>query len=229
MLSITQDKKKIIAAKKALEFVKDGNIIGIGSGSTVKYFIRFLGEEIRKGNLREVKGIPSSYDTRILMQKAGIPVTDFIEYPEIDVTVDGADSVLLEKRILIKGGGGAFLREKIIDYAAKKLVIIVDDSKLNREFPVPIEVLPFALGYVIKRIETLGARVTFRESKGKVGPCVSDNGNIIIDALFDHKDLVPELEIKLNMIPGVLENGIFNAKCNIIVGLSDKDVKTVVF
>jgi len=223
------ESKKIIAARRALEYIEDDFIIGIGSGSTVKYFIKFLGDALKNGELQGVKGIPSSIDTRILMRKANIPIADLVDFPELDVTIDGADSVLTDKKILIKGGGGAFLREKIICYAAKKLIIIVDDSKINRHFPIPLEVLPFALGYVIREIEKLGGEVKLRECKGKVGPCISDNGNIIVDAFFAHDKLNPELEIQLNRIPGILENGIFSKKCSVIVGISENDVEILEF
>ncbi len=215
---------KIISAKKALEFIEDNMILGIGSGSTVKYFIRFLAENIKKGYLRGIKAIPSSYDTRIMLHKLGIECVDLLDCPVIDITIDGADAVYFDKSIIIKGGGGAFLREKIIGYAAKEFIIIVDESKVGRRFPVPVEVLPFGLGYAVKKLGEIGEEIRVRECKGKLGPCISDNGNIIVDVLFDESMLSPGLEKKLNMIPGVLENGIFTRDAKIIVGSEDGNV-----
>ena len=225
MTHVDYEKMKIIAARKALEYVKDGYVLGIGSGSTVKYFIEFLGDALKKGLLKDIIGIPSSIDSRILMSKYGIPITDLYENPEIDLTVDGADSILSDKGVIIKGLGGAFTREKIINYAAKKRIIIVDERKLNREVPVPIEVLPFSLGYVIKTLDKMGGKPILRESSGKVGPCISDNGNIILDAYFEIDQITPTLEIELNKIPGVLENGVFVMQCEVIVGLSSNEIK----
>ena len=216
---------KQIAAKKALEYIHDGMILGIGSGSTVKYFIEFIADKIKRGEFRDLKAIPSSYDTRMQLHKYGIECIDLLDYPYPDVTIDGADSVYLDKGILIKGGGGAFLREKIIGYAAKDFIIIVDESKINRYHAVPVEVIPFGLGFVINKLRSISEGIRIRECTGKLSPCISDNGNIIVDVNFSEEVINKDLEAKLNMIPGVLENGIFSRNAEIIVGKRNGDVE----
>jgi len=216
---------KKIAAKKALEYIHDGMILGIGSGSTVKYFIEFIADKIKRGEFRDLKAIPSSYDTRMQLHKYGIECIDLLDYPYPDVTIDGADSVYLDKGILIKGGGGAFLREKIIGYAAKDFIIIVDESKINRYHAVPVEVIPFGLGFVINKLRSISEGIRIRECTGKLSPCISDNGNIIVDVNFSEEVINKDLEAKLNMIPGVLENGIFSRNAEIIVGKRNGDVE----
>ncbi len=224
------EEKKIAAAKEALKFIEDGMVLGVGSGSTVKYFIDLLGDALKNNEIKNVIAIPSSYDTEILLKEKGIPISSLLEYPVIDVVIDGADSVLLDKKLLIKGGGGAFLREKVIAYAARSRIIIVDDTKLNRDFPIPIEVLPFALGHVIEKISSrITSNIVIRKCNGKVGPCISDNGNMIIDVYIPKEKLNKDLEVQLNMIPGVLENGIFNISCRIIVGAEESVVKKISF
>jgi len=216
---------KKIAAKKALEYIHDGMILGIGSGSTVKYFIEFLADKLKRGEFRDLKAVPSSYDTRMQLHKYGIECIDLLDYPYPDVTIDGADSVYLDKGILIKGGGGAFLREKIIGYAAKDFIIIVDESKINRYHAVPVEVIPFGLGFVINKLRSISEGIRIRECTGKLSPCISDNGNIIVDVNFSEEVINKDLEAKLNMIPGVLENGIFSRNAEIIVGKRNGDVE----
>lgn len=225
LVNIMSEFAKRIAAKKALEHVQDGMILGIGSGSTVKYFIEFLADKIKQGEFRDLKAIPSSYDTRLQLHKYGIECVDLLDFPYPDLTIDGADSVYLEKEILIKGGGGAFLREKIIGYAAKKYIIIIDETKINRRYAVPVEVMPFSLGYVINMLRSISEGITIRECKGKLSPCISDNGNIIVDVNFSVEALSKELEVKLNLIPGVLENGIFSRDAEIIVGKNDGKIE----
>jgi len=221
--------KKLAAAKKALEYIEDNSIIGIGTGSTVKYFIRLLGDALKSGHVKNVRGVPSSYDTRLLMLEANIPIVDLIEYDYLDVAVDGADSVLVKKKILIKGGGGAFLREKILAYSSKRVIIIVDDSKIDRVFPIPVEILPFSISVVKRKIRELHGELRLRPCNGKVGPCISDNGNIIGDAYFSNDQITPSLEVKLNSIPGILENGLFNVKCKIIIGKNKDITEEMVF
>lgn len=219
---ICMDELKMKVAKKALEFLESNIILGIGSGSTVRYFIKFLGEAIRKGELSNIIAIPTGIDTELLLIEEGIPISTLNQYPELDLAVDGADSVLLENKVLIKGGGGAFFREKIVDYRAKKLVIIVDESKINREFPVPVEVIPISLRASILDLKRLGGLPQIRFSKTKLGPTISDNGNIILDVKFPMKRITADLEVKINSIPGVLENGIFSRNAKILIGMRDE-------
>lgn len=211
---------KINAAKKALELVKDGMIIGLGSGSTAGYFIRFLGEKVRKEGLR-IKVVASSLESERLAEESGIEIVDINDIEKIDLAVDGADEVD-ENRFLIKGRGGCLTREKIIDYSAKKFIVIVDESKLvnrlGKKNPVPIEVIPFAWELVKRRLSEDSSLRT-KDKK----PYVTDNGNYILDVNFRRIEDPVKLELELNAIPGVVENGIFTRKPEkIIVGKPDK-------
>src|SRR6195256_6460710 len=165
---MANDLEKEAAARASLRFIRDGHVVGLGTGSTAACFIRLLGEQVKKG-LR-IRGIPTSVRSRELALSLGISLTTLDECQEIDVTVDGADEVDPELR-LIKGGGGALLREKIVASATKQLVIVADSTKqvpLLGKFPLPVEVIRFAQAIVTKRIAALGAQVTLRlEASGE--------------------------------------------------------------
>ncbi|MCX8169477.1 MAG: ribose 5-phosphate isomerase A [Candidatus Methanomethyliaceae archaeon] len=202
--------EKINAAKAALDEIKDGFIVGIGTGSTVAIFIRLLGEKIRNEGIK-IKAIPTSYQSAYIAMENGIELTSLEEYPEIDLAVDGADEVDSELN-LIKGGGAALTREKIVDSSAKKFVVIVDSSKLVKRLgercAVPIEVIPMAWKKVAKAVERLGGKAVLRDGGDrKDGPIITDNGNFIIDARFEK--IERDLEVKLKIIPGVVEVGLF--------------------
>ncbi len=201
--------QKFNAARKALEYVKDGMIIGLGSGSTVEIFIKELGKKIREEGMK-IFGVPSSYQSYILALENGINVVDFLQYSELELCVDGADQV--DKNLnCIKGRGAALLREKIIASASKKVVIIVDSTKYSESLniDVPVEILPFSWGFVKREIEKIGGIAKLRQGTGKVGPVITDNGNFIADCYFGKIEDAEDLEVKLNRIPGVVENGIF--------------------
>ena len=205
------------AALEAVKHVKDWFVVGLGSGSTAAYAIEALGERIRRENLN-ILGVPTSYQAFLLAVKHRIAVTTLEEHTTINLTIDGADQVDAMLN-LIKGMGGALAREKIVASASKQNIIIADESKKvkvlgENDHPVPIEVLPFAASPVKRRIEGIGGKPILREGKGKVGPVITDNGNVIIDATFGLIDNPPDLEAKLKMIPGVVETGLF-------VGLAD--------
>jgi len=205
------------AALAAVKHVKDGFVVGLGSGSTAAYAIEALGERIKREKL-SLLAVPTSYQAFLLAVKCGIAVTTLDEHPVIDVTIDGADQIDA-KLNLIKGMGAALAREKIVASASKMNIIIADESKKVRVLgekghPVPVEVLPFAITTVKRRIEAVGGKAVLREGKGKLGPVITDNGNAIIDASFGPIDNVAELEKKLKMIPGVVETGLF-------IGLAD--------
>ncbi|UCF45522.1 MAG: ribose-5-phosphate isomerase RpiA [Candidatus Bathyarchaeota archaeon] len=200
------------AALEAVKHVKNGFVIGLGSGSTAAYAIEALGERIKRERL-SILGIPTSYQAFLLAVKHGITVTTLEEQSEINLAIDGADQIDA-KLNLIKGMGGALAREKIVATASKHNIIIADESKKVRVLgenghPVPVEVLPFALSIVKHNIEALGGTPVLREAKGKVGPVITDNGNAVIDASFGIIGNVAKLERKLKMIPGVLETGLF--------------------
>lgn len=206
-------KAKTNAAKAALEYVKDGMCIGLGSGSTVREFIKLLGEKAKKG--LKVCCVTTSFDTRMLAIEHGIWVTEPDAIKEIDLAVDGADKVT--KTALLKGGGGALTREKIIDYNAKKFIVIVDEDKVQDVLkgPVNLEVLPFAAPIVMKHLKKHRPRI--RMAKNKLGPVVSDNGSFIIDCEMKVED-PKKMEQFLKSMPGIIENGIFTKFDEIIVG-----------
>ncbi len=213
------------AALEAVKHVKDGFIVGLGSGSTAAFAIEALGEQIKTENLH-IMGIPTSYQAFLLAVECKIPITTLDEHPVIDVTIDGADQ-LTPELYLIKGGGAALAREKIVASATKLNVIIADQQKKvqllgeNNQF-VPIEVLPFALPIIKETIVAMGGNPTVREGKGKLGPTITDNGNAVIDAYFGEIINPAELAVKVKMIPGVVETGFFIGLTDIVyVGTSN--------
>ncbi|MEM3700624.1 MAG: ribose 5-phosphate isomerase A [Candidatus Bathyarchaeia archaeon] len=207
---VEQAKKR--AALEAVKHVEDGFVVGLGSGSTAAYAIKEIGDRIKREKLR-VLGIPTSYQAFMLAIKCGIPITTLEEHPTIDLTIDGADQID-QKLNLIKGMGGALTREKIVAFASKKFIVVADESKKvkilgENNHPVPIEVLPFAVPVLIKKIKEQGGKINLRESVGKVGPLITDNGNFIIDADLGLIRDPEKLEHKLKRLPGVIETGLF--------------------
>ena len=205
---MANDQEKEAAARASLRFVRDGDIVGLGTGSTAVYAVRFLGERVQAG--LKIRGIPTSIHTQELATSLGIPLTTLDEVQEIDVTIDGADEFDPQLR-LIKGGGGALLREKIVASATKKFVIIADSSKqvpMLGKFPVPVEVIKFAEALVAKKIAALGAAVTARgAASGK--PFTTDEGNHILDCNFGQIADPAALARELEGMPGVVEHGLF--------------------
>jgi ribose 5-phosphate isomerase A len=202
------DQEKEAAARASLGFVRDGNIVGLGTGSTAAYAVRFLGERVHAG--LKIRGIPTSVHTKDLATSLGIPLTTLDEFQQIDVTIDGADEFDPQLN-LIKGGGGALLREKIIASASRQLVIIADSSKqvaMLGKFPLPVEVIPFAQPLVAKKIAALGATLKVRQDKnGK--PFATDEGHCILDCNFGQIPDPPALARELKAMPGVVEHGLF--------------------
>lgn len=216
---LEREELKKLAAEKAVEQVKDGMIIGLGTGSTMKYTLTKLGELVKSG--LKIQGVATSINTKRIAQKEGIPLTTIDEHPEMDITIDGADEVDGSLN-LIKGGGGALTREKIIAFNSKKVVIIVDDSKIVKalgiDFPLPVEVIKFGWTSTKKSLETFGCEVVRREViQGE--PFITDNGNYILDCDFDYIMDPEKLEKDIKSIPGVVENGLFiNLAHQVIVG-----------
>jgi ribose 5-phosphate isomerase A len=220
---MANDQEKEAAARASLRFVKDGQIVGLGTGSTAAYFIQLLGEQVKNG-LR-IRGIPTSDRSREQAAGLGIPLTTLDEYQQIDVTVDGADEVDPQLR-LIKGGGGALLREKIVASATKQLVIVVDATKrvpvLGR-FPLPVEVIKFAQAVVVKKIEALGAKVELRRgADGK--PFLTDEDNHILDCRFGQIPDADGLARQLSDMPGVVEHGLFIGMASVVVVASGSEI-----
>jgi ribose 5-phosphate isomerase A len=213
---MANDQEKEAAARASLRYVKDGQVVGLGTGSTAAYFIRLLAEEVKRG-LR-IRGIPTSLRSQELALSLGIPLTTLDECQEIDVTVDGADEVDPQLR-LIKGGGGAMLREKIVASATRQLVIVADASKqvpVLGKFPLPVEVIRFAQALVAKRIAALGANVTIRQAAdGK--PYVTDENNHILDCRFGQISDADGLARKLSDMPGVVEHGLFIGMASVAI------------
>jgi ribose 5-phosphate isomerase A len=222
MGTVVMEQEKQEAARRSLAFVKDGYVVGLGSGSTASYAIRFLGERVSEG-LR-ILGIPTSIQSRDLAAGLGIPLTSLEEYPRIDVTIDGADEINTALD-LIKGGGGALLREKIVASASRRVVIIADSTKqvpVLGKFPLPVEVVSFAEALLIKRITALGASVDLRRDRtGR--PFVTDEGHHILDCRFGTIPDPPLLAGTLERMPGVVEHGLFLGLADI--ALIGKDVE----
>lgn len=213
---MANDQEKEAAARASLRFVKDGQIVGLGSGSTATYFIKLLGEQVKNG-LR-IRGIPTSVRSKELADSLGIPLTSFEECQEIAVTVDGADEVDPQLR-LIKGGGGAMLREKIVASATKLLVIVADVSKqvpVLGKFPLPVEVIKFAQALVAKRISALGASVELRKNAdGKA--YLTDENNHVLDCRFGEIRDPERLARELSEMPGVVEHGLFIGMASVVL------------
>ncbi len=205
---MANDQEKEAAARASLRFVKDGQVIGLGTGSTAAYFIKLLGEEVKNG-LR-VRGIPTSVRSRELAMTLGIPLITLDDCQEIDVTVDGADEVDPQLR-LIKGGGGALLREKIVASATQQMIVVADASKQVQrlgKFPLPVEVIRFAQALVAKRIAALGADVELRRDAGG-NAYLTDENNHILDCCFGEIRDPDRLARELSEMPGVVEHGLF--------------------
>ena len=212
---------KKMVAYKAAEQIKDGQVVGLGTGSTARYFIEKVGMRIRKEEL-DILAVPTSYQSLFLARDWEIPITSIMEH-DVDVAVDGADEVDKDFNLL-KGGGAAHTQEKIIDYSASEFIVIVDDSKLTDKLdkPVPVEVIPTSSRLVCEELNSMGAEVRIRISDAKDGPLITDNGNFIIDADFGPIEDPISLEYEINNIPGVLENGIFSRGVDrVMVGTKD--------
>jgi ribose 5-phosphate isomerase A len=203
-----RDQEKQAAARAAVELVQSGSVVGLGSGSTAAFAVRFLADRVREG--LKIVGIPTSIQTQHLAEQLGIPLTTLDEHPAIDIDIDGADEIdpLLN---LIKGGGGAFLREKIIASVSRRFVVIADSAKqVERlgKFPLPVEVIAFAQPLIKTQIEKLGAAVKLREY-AYGNPYVTDEGHHILDCNFGEITDPPSLAQKLSNMPGVVEHGLF--------------------
>lgn len=208
--------------KIAADRVSSGSIIGLGTGSTTAFAIQYIGERLAKGELKDIVGIPTSFQAEVLAKKYKIPLTSLDAVDHIDIAIDGADEVDPNKN-LIKGGGAAHTREKVVDSLAEQFIVVVDSGKLvdklGSTFLLPVEVIPMAVSPVMRAIEKLGGQPELRMGIKKAGPVVTDQGNLVIDVKFDAIDDPESLEKTLNNIPGVLENGLFvNVADVILVG-----------
>ena len=202
------DKAKELAAQKSLEFIEDGMVVGLGSGTTATHFIKLLGERVRQG--LKVRGIASSKASEDLAISLSIPVTDFQACPVIDVAIDGADEVTHQLQ-LIKGGGGALLREKIVASASKRFIVVADSSKLvDRlgKFPLPVEVIQMAVPLVARRLQQMGMSPTVRKTASGAN-YITDEGNLILDCACGEIDDPHRVAASITEIVGVVEHGLF--------------------
>jgi ribose 5-phosphate isomerase A len=198
--------------RQAAARVESNTIVGLGTGSTTAFAIQFIGERLASGELSNIKGVPTSFQASVLAKQYGIPLTTLDDIEGIDLAIDGADEVDPQMN-LIKGGGAAHTREKIVDALAKHFIVVVDSSKLvdklGTTFPLPVEVLPLAVTPVSMALEVLGGKPELRMGIKKDGPVITDQGNMILDVKFDAIDDPAGLEKIINNIPGVLDNGLF--------------------
>ncbi|MFQ5815110.1 MAG: ribose-5-phosphate isomerase RpiA [Candidatus Hydrothermarchaeaceae archaeon] len=213
------------AAASSVALVKDGQVVGLGTGSTAQYALIELARRIEEEGLQLV-GIPTSVVTEKAAKELGIPLSSLEEHEVVDIDIDGADQVS-RRCDLIKGGGGAHFREKMVALASKRFIVMVDEGKMSEklEMSVPVEVLPFSWRHADKRLSEIGGKASLRRRDRK--PFVTDNGNYILNVDFGVIDEPRELEVDINSVPGVLENGIFaGMECEVHVG-SKKGVRII--
>lgn len=220
---------KKLAAEFAVSLLEPGMVIGLGTGSTSKYAVEKIGKEISAGHLSGIVGIPSSVSTEKIARKAGISLSNFAANPVIDVNIDGADEADYELN-LIKGGGGALLREKIVAEASQRNIIIIDESKLSdkvgAKWHLPIEVIPFAKDVVVNFLTELGGTPVLRlDTDGK--PYETDNYNYILDTNFGVIEKPEELAAELKSKAGIVENGLFYQLATDLVIASAQGIRHV--
>lgn len=205
---MSKEREKQLAAEAVVEMVEDGATVGLGTGSTALYALKRLGRRVREEGLR-VRCVPTSHWTRQIALEEQIPLTSLDEVDQLDLTMDGADEVDSALN-LIKGGGGALFREKIVAAASRRLIIFVDRAKLVQHlgaFPLPVEVNPFGWSLAARRIESLGAQVSLRIIG--YSPLITENGGVILDCAFGRIDDPQALQKALREVTGVMETGLF--------------------
>jgi ribose 5-phosphate isomerase A len=219
---MANEAEKEAAGRAAAKLVSDGDIVGLGTGSTAYFAVIALGERVKAG--LKIIGIPTSIKTADLARSLGIPLTTLDDHPEIDITIDGADEVD-PKLNLIKGGGGALTREKVVAFASRKMVVVADSGKVVPvlgKFPLPVEVIAFARTVVEKKIVALGGSPKLR-AKPDGSPFVTDNGNQILDCSFGQIADPPALALALSNVPGIVEHGLFVGLAKMaLVGRGDR-------
>ena len=218
-----QDQMKQAVAAAAVEQIQNGMVVGLGSGSTAALMIRGLGEKLRRGDLQDITGVTTSFQGEVLAAELGIPLKSLNAISRIDLAIDGADEVDPHFQ-LIKGGGACHVQEKLVARRAERFVVVVDATKLvdtlNLGFLLPVEVLPGAWRQVQAQLVELGGQAELRMAVRKAGPVVTDQGNLVLDVAFAGGIQEPgRLEMDINNLPGVLENGLFvNLTDQVLVG-----------
>jgi ribose 5-phosphate isomerase A len=212
-MSDLQDRMKQAVAEAAVEQIRDGMVLGLGSGSTAALMIQALGAKLRRGDLNDIVGVTTSFQGEVLAAELGIPLKSLNAIDRIDLAIDGADEVDPSFQ-LIKGGGACHVQEKLVARRAERFVVVVDSTKLvdtlNLGFLLPVEVLPGAWRQVQGQLKEMGAEAQLRMAVRKAGPVVTDQGNLVLDAKFAGGITNPAaLEKEINNLPGVLENGLF--------------------
>jgi ribose 5-phosphate isomerase A len=230
---LTQDQMKAAVAKKVVDdFVKSGMKLGLGSGTTSEFAVRYIGQLYNEGKLKDIVGVPTSTQTELVCHELGIPITtlnDPIINGRLDLAIDGPDEV--DRFLnLTKGGGGCLTQEKIVGYAADEFIIIGDETKIVDDlgliFPIPLEVMAFARVSVSNSLKEMGAEVAVRMAQRKMGAVITDNGNIILDILFKKPIKAEEYEVTFNTLPGVVENGLFAVKkSRVFISYDDGSVR----
>src|SRR5277367_4894630 len=218
------DHAKVLAAQKALEYTSDGMIVGLGSGTTSTHFIKLLGARVQKG--LKIRGIASSNNSEQLAKSLAIPIIDFHQTSSIDVTVDGADEIA-SGLALIKGGGGALLREKIVASASKKFIVVADSSKIVAhlgKFPLPIEVIPMAAPRVAAKLSALGIRPALRHTTAGA-EYITDEGNLILDCACGEILDAHALAASIRAIVGVVEHGLFLNMADLAIVSSEREIQ----
>ena len=217
------------AGRKAAEYVRDGMVVGLGTGSTASWAVRALAERIEHGDLKDIQCIPTSSQTRQLADELGLSIRGLEDVDWVDLTIDGADQVDGNLN-LIKGGGGALLREKVVAFSSGEIIIVVEESKLTKYLgqgvPVPVEVIPFAEAVVRSALKNLGAEVEPRMDGDD--PYMTDNDNFILDCMF-HSPFDPKrMEREIKRIPGVVESGLFcDLTDRLVIGQASGEPKVV--
>ena len=223
MMSDLQTQMKKAVATAAVEQIKDGMVLGLGSGSTAALMIEALGAKLSACQLKDIVGVTTSFQGEVLASQLGIPLRSLAAVERIDLAIDGADEVDPAFQ-LIKGGGACHVQEKLVASLAKRFVVVVDSTKiverLNLDFQLPVEVIPSAWTQVQNTLANLGGNAQLRMAVRKAGPVITDQGNLVLDVSFDGGISDPEnLEKRINNIPGVLENGLFvNIADEVLVG-----------
>ena len=228
----SQTQMKQIVADAAINKVKSEMVVGLGSGSTAALMIKSLADAIYAGKLKNIRGVATSFQSEVLALSLDIPLIDLASVSRIDLAIDGADEVDPGFQ-LIKGGGACHVREKLVASKANEFLIVVDETKLvqnlNQSFPLPVEVLPNAWKQVQDVISEMNGSSTLRMAAKKAGPVVTDQGNLVLDVMFNNGIKNPkDIEMSINNIPGVLENGLFvDLADEVLVGKIENNIPVV--